>query len=63
MKTANRNHRLGPSAARPNGSVAAINESVEAGAAVEAMVNACMHPLLEIEHGITRIAVLFVREQ
>jgi len=25
--------------------------------AVEAMVNACMHPLYEIEHGITRISV------
>jgi pyruvate ferredoxin oxidoreductase alpha subunit len=25
--------------------------------AVEAMVNACMHPLIEIDHGITRISV------
>jgi pyruvate ferredoxin oxidoreductase alpha subunit len=25
--------------------------------AVEAMVNACMHPLIEIEHGITKISV------
>jgi len=25
--------------------------------AVEAIVNACMHPLLEIEHGITRVTI------